>query len=113
MTAHERAEQLLEEYLTPAQRRSYRDTGHFVVKGSRGGRYRITASGRGLVHVLHPRGPKFNYVRQAYLRPCSYPVADQQLSLKLLIETDEPGFLSLSCNRYAERADYLAVGLTP
>jgi len=81
-----RAEALLWAWLSPAQRKQYRARRWFEVTTTSGRRYRIL---RGGVLRLNPRGSA--YCIEATSR---VPVADEMLTNKLLLETDERRFLA-------------------
>jgi hypothetical protein len=89
--AQQRAEALLLGWLSPDQRRQYQVHGWFEVTTARGYRYRVL---RGGVVRLDPRGSA--YCIEA---TCPVPVADEMLTNKLLLETDERRFLA-TAHRY-------------
>jgi hypothetical protein len=89
-----RAEALLLAWLSPEQRAHYRSRrwrGRFEVTTAAGHRYRVCPGG---VVRLDPRGAA--YCIEATSR---VPLADEMLAIKLLLETDERGFLA-TAHRY-------------
>lgn len=108
MDAVRRARRLLWGYLSMSQRAQYLRRGYFEVRGSSGGRFRIYR--RRPQTVLDQTGPWEHCVRTAYFKRGLgdelYPNEDQILALKLMIETDEPGFRRLCCVRPAYSEDY-------
>jgi hypothetical protein len=81
-----RAEALLWDWLSPAQRKQYRTRRWFEVTTASGRRYRVL---RGGVVRLHPRGSAYCIEATSPV-----PVADEMLANKLLLETDERRFLA-------------------
>lgn len=96
--AAERAETILREHLTPAQRRSLDERGWFRVESEQGNLYRIERGMSGNVKAIDRRG-------RATARFCIHPTdgspsPDVMLAQKLLLETDEAAFLRIA-NRSA------------
>ncbi len=92
--ARQRAEALLLAWLSPDQRAQYRSRrwrGRFEVTTAAGHRYRVCPGG---VVRLDPRGSAYCIETASRV-----PVADEMLAVKLLLETDEHGFLA-TAHRY-------------
>lgn len=74
-----------------------------VCGGGWGNWYRVIGTQAGHVHQLRglPRTTSaILTVRQAYIPEYrSYPLCDQMLAIKLMIETNERGFCGMSCTR--------------
>lgn len=93
LNAAEKAQALLEEVLTEEEAKLLM-IGQLIVKGSKGGEYRIGINGQaGNVHAIS--GPR------AGRRLCAHPSApvpnaDAWLAQKLMIETDEDAFLAIA-----------------
>lgn len=103
--ARSRAQELLIEHLTPAQRESFKALGWFVVQGGKSGtKYRITSRGvAGNIEVLAKGGGDHD---RATHRLCCHatdggiPNADQWLAQKIMLELAEDDFLR-KANRHA------------
>jgi len=97
--ADARAEKLLIEHLTQAQRECLRANGHFFVEVS-GRRYRIDRAGKsGNVRLVDEAGKiKKKYcIHDRWIDADSVlPVSDNLLAQKLLLETDEAAFLRIA-----------------
>ena len=97
--AHKKALNLMKEWLTPRQLEQYEDEGCFDVKGSNGGRYRISNAGttfnvrelrRTVLGKLLP-GDKLCF------QPAGvYSQGDVMLAQKIMLERDEPGALKIA-----------------
>ena len=97
--AREKSLDLMKEWLTPRQLEQYEDEGCFDVKGSNGGRYRISNKGttfnvrdlrRTVLGNLLP-GDKLCF------QPAGvYSQGDVMLAQKIMLERDEPGALKIA-----------------
>lgn len=97
--AREKSLNLMKEWLTPRQLEQYEDEGCFDVKGSNGGRYRISNKGttfnvrelrRTVLGNLLP-GDKLCF------QPAGvYSQGDVMLAQKIMLERDEPGALKIA-----------------
>src|SRR5712664_4126254 len=93
-SAEQRAAVLLLAHLTPRQRKSYLRSGGFVVKGSKGRRFRLVNYGKAAQWLplwplpIYVSGCIHSYGLNA-LGYCNMPLSDRLLSLKLLAETDQ------------------------
>ena len=97
--AREKSLDLMKEWLTPRQLEQYEDEGCFDVKGSNGGRYRISVAGttfnvrelrRTVLGNLLP-GDKLCF------QPAGvYSQGDVMLAQKIMLERDEPGALKIA-----------------
>lgn len=85
-----KARQLLFSFMDERQRKQYRWRRSFDVIGSEGRRYRIKCIRRSGSVVEFNGGVKSR--GWCAVTSWRYPLPDQQLALKLLIEKDEPGF---------------------
>jgi hypothetical protein len=88
--AEERAWQLLQRTLSAEQARTLQAEGYFTVQAPSGRRYRLTHDG--LIYGL--RRPPDTPTESFCLVPTTeLPCGDRVLALKLMIETNEQGFL--------------------
>lgn len=94
--AAEKARALLKTSLSEGQLHSYVTTGSFPVHGSQGGFFRVRPRNEWTVHEMDEAG-------EVCARWCvvltplgAYPVADQMLAMKLMIETDEGWFRDIA-----------------
>ena len=97
--AHKKALNLMKEWLAPRQLEQYEAEGCFDVKGSNGGRYRISNAGttfnvrelrRTVLGNLLP-GDKLCF------QPAGvYSQGDVMLAQKIMLERDEPGALKIA-----------------
>lgn len=112
--AAEKAEELLLLCLNDRQTETYQEWGYFDVAGSEGGRYRIINWYRSYnVLDLSSRDPEGDYGDAFYDTYCalpmqgsrSFPIGDQLLAQKLMLETDEKRFLgtaNFACDLFNE-----------
>jgi hypothetical protein len=89
--AETRAKRLLVENISPAQRKSLKDHGHFDVLVG-GKTYRIKWGSHGNVYLV--QGGR--EVRSFCIQPPDVPAGDAMLAQKLLLETDEASFLRIA-----------------
>lgn len=103
--AARRARDLLLSLLSDDQRRTYEQSGYFIVVGGRSGRrYRINGTSyAGNVDLLSHAND--NEVEATLCGHCdaSIPLGDQLLAQKVMLEIDEPAYLKLA-NRRQRRA---------
>lgn len=100
--AKDRAQALLLEHLTPAQRETFDRNKWFVVEGGKTGRqYRIRDLGHLVanIDVLNAEGKK-DYRLCGHAAERAVPMGDQLLAQKLMLENAEEDFLRLA-NRHA------------
>jgi hypothetical protein len=98
-TAQENARALLLSCLTPAQQEEYQASQSFTVKVPSGNRYRIEPRKNYNVVGLSRKGrPQAEYCAGPVE---DVPLEDQMLAQKLLLETDEAGFLAVANGRPA------------
>jgi hypothetical protein len=89
--ASERAKRLLMNNLSPDQRRDFQATGEFIVR-TKTTAYKITSTYNFNVIQLNKKGEPLEAL---CVRPVGdVPLYDQLLAQKLMIETDERGFLA-------------------
>lgn len=92
--ARRRARALLMEHLTPVQRRQFRLFGSFDVRAPSGRVYRIHQ--RYLHSIMERCGGYPHRLWCAYVPGGRYPLADQMLAQKLVIELDERSFRKIA-----------------
>ena len=99
--AEARANELLCEHLTPAQKKTYTDNGWFVIEGGKTKtKYRINSGHLvGNVDVLDNQNRKTHRLC-AHVRQGSVPFGDQLLAQKIMLEHDEDAFIRVA-NRHA------------
>jgi hypothetical protein len=92
LEASDRAKRLLMDNLSPDQRRDFQATGEFIVR-TKTTAYKITSTYNFNVIQLNKKGEPFAAL---CVRPAvdDIPLYDQLLAQKLMLETDERGFLA-------------------
>lgn len=105
--AAQRADQLLISILNEVQRRHLRDHGFFFVRG-REHLYRIRKGRVANVDLVGPNGEVVDRFCAHPLIDC--PLGDVMASQKLMLETDEAGFVRLA-NRHGQGGQPVALGL--
>lgn len=105
--ARDRANELLLEHLTPAQRQTFAKNQWFVVEGGMSKtRYRIRAKGSLVANIDvmaaigHEGESKVVHRLCGHCDPRAMPLADHLLAQKLMLEFDEEEFLKIA-NRHA------------
>lgn len=97
--AHKKALNLMKEWLTPRQLEQYEDEGCFDVKGSNGGRYRISNKGT-TFNVRELRrtvlGRLLSGDKLCFQPAGVYSQGDVMLAQKIMLERDEPGALKIA-----------------
>lgn len=97
--AREKSLNLMKEWLTPRQLEQYEDEGCFDVKGSNGGRYRISNKGT-TFNVRELRrtvlGRLLSGDKLCFQPAGVYSQGDVMLAQKIMLERDEPGALKIA-----------------
>ena len=97
--AREKSLDLRKEWLTPRQLEQYEDAGCFDVKGSNGGRYRISNKGT-TFNVRELRrtvlGRLLSGDKLCFQPAGVYSQGDVMLAQKIMLERDEPGALKIA-----------------
>ena len=94
--AQERAKVLLEECLSPAQKRAYRRWGTIPVVAASGKRYRIEKGSMGNVVEIKDRKVVARFCCHPTMQGGVVPYHDAMLAQKLMLEVDEEAFLKLA-----------------
>jgi hypothetical protein len=103
--AQQNARTLLLSCLTPAQQEEYRASQSFTVKVQSGNRYRIESRKNYNVVGLSRNG---RHQAEYCAGPVEdVPIEDQMLAQKLLLETDEAGFLAVANGRSVGGREYI------